>query len=134
LHFPDENTVKLFTGGKEKTMAVKRYASLGLSLIFLLVFVCGIAGTTVVGETALNESKDQQYRYGHGWVNANLIIQEKDSKTKTINEIVPGVVRMKQTQTKFRLQIIMSDSWTIMKSHIYVSLENKIPMAANKSP
>lgn len=114
---------------------VKRFAALSLTLMFLLVCICGIAGTRVLGEeqpTQL-EQIEKMKRNGYGWTNAPLVIQKTDPRTKVLVETYPGLVMLKQTQTKFRVQIEMLEGWTIMETRIYIGLEDP-PTAAGKKP
>lgn len=114
---------------------VKRFSALSLTLMFLLVCICGIAGTRVMGEEAPTQLQliENLKRNGYGWTNAPLVVQKKDPKTKELVETYPGLVMLKQSQTKFRVQIEMLEGWTIMETRIYIGLEDP-PTAAGKKP
>ncbi len=95
-------------------MNVKRL--IAMLLIIMLVMTSGITSF------ALCEKEDGG-GCKTGWKTRDLVIQQKDPKTKTINEIVPGIVYLKDTRSKFKMEMIMEEGWYIAETRIFVGSE-----------
>ena len=100
------------------------------TIAFLLIVLLSLSGflSAVLAEDSGGGTGQRK-----GWDIRDLVISQKDPKTKTIVETIPGKVYIKQTQTKFRLEITTVDGWQIMDSRIYVGYD-PVPAAAGKIP